>query len=148
MSRKKDGGAHVGAASLVLIFIVLCLTVFAVLTFVSAKAEKKLADKAAAAVSAYYVADGRGEDMLSSCRQYLTQGHDAASLSKWAQTAGYTVKEQNGRYYISHAETIDDRQELQIVLAASNNRLEVLRWQVTDKVIWQPDESLPVWQGD
>jgi hypothetical protein len=47
-------GMGIGSASLVLIFAVLCLTVFALISLSAAQNDKALADANAALVKAYY----------------------------------------------------------------------------------------------
>ena len=54
MASESGGGkVHIGAASLVLIFIVLCLATFGLLSLSSAKGDLSLAERQAEAVSAY-----------------------------------------------------------------------------------------------
>ncbi len=58
----------VGGCSLLVIFAVLCLTVFAILTVSTAKAEQRLSKVSADAVSAYYKADAEAEIIFSQIR--------------------------------------------------------------------------------
>ena len=53
----KNGGIGVGSASIVLVFAVLCLTVFSLITLVVAGNDKVLVDAGAKLVTAYYEAD-------------------------------------------------------------------------------------------
>ena len=55
----RRGGTVTGAVSLVMIFVVLCMTVFAVLTLSTAVGESRLAQATAAHVQDYYEADAR-----------------------------------------------------------------------------------------
>ena len=55
-------GAQIGSASIVMIFAVLCLTIFAVLSFQTASHEQRLAQKTADAARAYYRADSIAEE--------------------------------------------------------------------------------------
>ena len=54
---RRSVGVNVGSASIVMIFAVLCLTVFSTLSFVTAKHERKLAEKSAIAQQQYYESD-------------------------------------------------------------------------------------------
>lgn len=56
-AERRSVGIHVGSASIVMIFAVLCLTVFSTLSFVTANHERKLAEKSTLAVQQYYAAD-------------------------------------------------------------------------------------------
>ena len=66
-SAKKSGMGTVnaGGAIIIIIFVVLCLTIFGLLSFATAFADKKLADKNLANVSQYYGADLAAEEKLA-----------------------------------------------------------------------------------
>ena len=59
------GFGSMGASSVLMIFVVLCLTTFGVLSLVSAKADLRLTDKTLAAAQDYYAADAGAEVLLS-----------------------------------------------------------------------------------
>ena len=56
---------HTGTPSVLILFAVLCLTVFAVLSLLSARSQASLAGKFADAVSAYYAADTQAVEILT-----------------------------------------------------------------------------------
>ena len=58
---KRSAGIHVGSASIIMIFAVLCLTVFSTLSYVTANQEYRLAQKSALAMEQYYAADWQCE---------------------------------------------------------------------------------------
>ena len=55
----------VGGSSLLVIFAVLCLTVFALLSLSTVQADGRLSEAAVASVAAYYEADCRAEEILA-----------------------------------------------------------------------------------
>ena len=67
ISTKKSGVGTVnaGGAIIIIIFVVLCLTIFGLLSFATAFADKKLADKNLQNVSHYYEADSIAEEKLA-----------------------------------------------------------------------------------
>ena len=69
-AERRSVGINVGSASIVMIFAVLCLTVFSTLSFVTANHERKLAEKSALAVQHYYEADWQCEERY----QQIIQG--------------------------------------------------------------------------
>ena len=77
--------ANIGSSSLILIFIVLCLATFGLLSLGNARGDELLSVRNAAAVKEYYRADGLGEEFLRQVDQSL-QKADAGSVE--------TVKEQ------------------------------------------------------
>ena len=56
--------ANIGSSSLILIFIVLCLVTFSVLSLGNAKREDALSRRSADSVQEYYRADAAGEAFL------------------------------------------------------------------------------------
>lgn len=65
MKQKERFHLNIGAISILMIFVVLCLTTFAVLSFVTANADKKISTKNAKSVENYYKASARVESTLS-----------------------------------------------------------------------------------
>ena len=67
VSPKKTGigTVNAGGAVIIIIFVVLCLTIFGLLSFATSFADKKLADKNLANVSQYYKADSAAEGKLA-----------------------------------------------------------------------------------
>ena len=66
--RERFAPPAVGGSSLLVIFAVLCLTVFALLSLSTVQADRRLADASVEAVSAYYRADCQAEAVLARLR--------------------------------------------------------------------------------
>lgn len=135
---------HVGSASIVMIFAVLCLTVFASLSLVTANHERKLAEKTAAAVQQYYAADWQCEAIYEEIYNTLQSGVDAAQL----QIAGVQVETQNAITYLTYAVDIDSRQQLMVKLAVlPEGHIRTEQWLVTAQA-WDYAENINVWDGE
>lgn len=119
----------VGGSSLLVIFAVLCLTVFSLLSLSSVQAERRLADAATQSVVDYYQADLRAEEIF-------------ARLRDGEQIAG--IEENDGKYQFEVP--ISGRQTLAVVLSRQGDTWAVLRWQ-TVTVEEALNESLNVWKG-
>lgn len=120
----------VGASSLLVIFGVLCLVVFALLSIATVQADQRLGDKIQSAVVGYYTADTQAEQILS-------------QLRRGEIPAGAT--EENGIY--SYRCAVSDAQVLEVAVEITADHYEILRWQLLPTGDWQPEEALPVWQG-
>lgn len=120
----------VGGSSLLVIFAVLCLTVFALLGLSTVQAGTRLSQRTAQAVSDYYGADCRAEEVFSRLR--------AGEIP-----AGVTV-EQN---VYSYACPISDTQQLRVELRQDAGGWTVLRWQAESTAEWQPENGVDVWDG-
>ena len=119
----------IGGSSLLVIFAVLCLTVFALLGFSTVQADKRLSDISAEAVSDYYAADCRAEEIFAQLRS--GQMPEAVSMQ--------------GDIY-SYSCTISPTQELQVLIRAGD--WTVLRWQAVSTVQWQENNDLELWDGN
>ena len=132
MDEKRKGGFPlVGVSSLLVIFAVLCLTVFALLSASTVRADRALSEKSAAAAEGYYRADYAAEVTL-------------ARLRAGERPEG--VKESNGIYCYTHP--ISETQTLVVEVKVEGNDYEILRWQAVSTADWQASDQLPVWSGE
>ena len=119
----------VGGSSLLVIFAVLCMTVFALLSLSSAQAERRLADAATRSVTDYYAADLQAEEILARLRA----GEKIPGL-----------EERNSTY--EFAIPISGRQNLAVKLVRGGDDWVVREWRtVTTEA--ELDNSLNVWKG-
>lgn len=121
----------VGASSLLVIFAVLCLTVFALLSISTVRANQRLGDNSAEAVTGYYRADCMAEEIL-------------ARLRSGEQPEG--VKAEDDVY--SYGCAISDTQVLSVQVKVSGSDYTVLRWQAVSTVDWKADDTILVWNGE
>lgn len=122
----------VGVSSLLTIFAVLCLTVFAMLALSTVQAGGRLGDASAEAVTDYYAADCCAEEMLARLRS--------------GEVPEGVYCEADGTY--SYACPVSDSQTLAVRAAVNGTDYSILRWQVISTADWQADERLPVWDGE
>ena len=71
MNKRRPGG--MGASSILMIFVVLALTTFGILSFLSARADLRLTERAADHTVAYYKADRAVEDTLAAIDDALVK---------------------------------------------------------------------------
>lgn len=128
--RRRFSPPAVGGSSLLVIFAVLCLTVFAMLTLSTVQADGRLSDAAANAVTAYYAADAQAEAILAQLRA----GEVPEGVTAHGDTYTYTCP-------------ISDTQALEVEVRLRGRDYEVLRWQSVSTTSWQADEHLQVWDG-
>ena len=129
--KKRMAMPAAGGSALLVIFAVLALTIFAVLSISTVTADRKLADKTAASVTAYYEADCQAEMIL-------------AEIRSGAVPEG--VKRDGSLY--SDSCPVTDTLNLEVEVRVSGQDYEILRWQTVSSAEWQNDESLPVWDGE
>ena len=133
MNKEKNGFRFpvMGVSSLLIIFSVLCLTVFAILSVSTASAGSRLSEKAAQSVTDYYAADSRAEKTIADLRS----GESPEGVSADGDIYSFTCPA---------SETL----ELQVKVRISGTDYEVLQWQMVSTADWQNDESLNLWDGN
>jgi len=136
-------GIGVGSASIVLVFAVLCLTVFSLITYVVAGNDKALVDAKVGLVTGYYEADALAEQIL----------HDLLTADTTpAQIRGVDI--QTGFDEDLNVETtyffckISDIKSLYVNLVIREDSYDILDWRMYDTDVWEFDNSMNVWPGE
>lgn len=131
MREGKNPAPMVGGSSLLVIFAVLCLTVFAMLSLTQARADRRLAQNSWSAVTGYYRADCQAQEMLS-------------RLRAGERPQGVTAE---GEGVFSYVCPISDAQTLEVRVRLTGEGYEVLSWRAVFTADWQADEDLDLWDG-
>lgn len=149
---------NIGISSLILIFIVLCLVTFGLLSLSSARNDLALAERNAEAVREYYRADAEGERFIAMADGLLMQiaaetgGNDLSSVPIGR------FKEGMGDYYDEEEHMIrtdismERGQALHVELAIEKDGrrgtfCSVRSFYVYNQEDYDIDQSIPVWTG-
>jgi len=103
----------IGGSSLLVIFAVLCLTIFTLLALSNAQANARLTEASVEAVSAYYEADLQAEILFAQLRQGLLPEEVEVTDNIYTYSC-----------------TISDTQTLMVTLEKTGNSWNVLQWQM------------------
>ena len=138
----KGGGIGVGSASIVLVFAVLCLTVFSLITFVVAGNTKNLADNEAKLVTSYYEAETLAEKVLAGILEAdfvpaEVLGVEIVSAWDWGLDAEL----------VRYSCPISDNKSLYVDLTVNEGSYSILGWRMRDINDWEADFSMDVWLG-
>lgn len=169
MSRNQNAAIGVGGSSILVIFVLLCLTTFATLSLVSANADMKLTARAAESTKEYYAADSAAEETLAVIGDCLNKAYinclsksspDTDDSEAYFAEAYRLVSESaadvsfDGRE-ISYIVPVNQGQELHVTLLAAypdkpgGPVLERRQWRVVNTSDWQSfDEGFELWGGD
>ena len=120
----------VGGSSLLVIFAVLCLTVFALLSVSTVQAQRRLADSANQTVTGYYAAECSAHEILAELRS----GKNPAAVSREGDIYTYACR-------------ITDNQALAVRVEVKGAEYRILRWQAVSTADWEADNRLPVFTG-
>ena len=123
-----------GVVSIVLIFVMLSLLTFAVLSLVSAQADLRLSEKSAQRTTDYYAAENAANAILTD----LLTAEDVQAV---AAAAGVTLTE-DGRasYRVPLGE--DQILAVEVTLPADGRSFTVERWQALSDYDWDADKPL------
>ena len=162
----KRGGTVSGAASLVMIFCVLCMAVFAALTFVTANRERTLAELNARRAAEFYRADYdatriaaalRGGDFDGAAKllndtaasQTLTLDGDGAELPQTFALDADGAEFPEIRYTETDAGTLAEfslpaggEQRLEVRLLLRGGDMDVVSWKKVYAGEWQTDDII------
>jgi hypothetical protein len=128
--REKFSPPVVGGSSLLVIFAVLCLTVFALLGLSTVQADGRLSDSSVQAVTDYYNGDVQAERILAQLRS--------------GQVPDGVVR--NGSVY-SYTCPVSEAQQLRVEVRLDGTSYTILKWQLVSIADWKPDESIDLWDG-
>ena len=157
MDKKKKvnvAGMGVGYVSVMLIFAVICLTVFAVLSFSAANANDGFNVRSGEYLKEYYAADSAAKSQLAELDGIAKTAAESGFFEEEFETAagaldGITLKRIMNGYSAVWTEKINDRQELSVEVSfTSDGGCEITRWQSRTIPSGDSSEShLSVWDG-
>lgn len=127
---KRETPPAVGGNSLIVIFAVLCLTVFAMLSLSTVQADRRPAEASMENTKKYYEADTQAETILAQLRRGIM--------------ADGVVKQ--GEVFFYRCE-VSETQELQVEVKVSDSSYEIIRWQLVSTTDWKEEDELQLWNG-
>ena len=119
----------IGGCSLLVIFGVLCLVIFSLLSLNTVLAEKRISESYARTAAQWYAADLRAQEIFA----WLRAGETVDGVERTEGNYRYTVP-------------VSDNQVLLVMLKETQGRWEILSWQ-TKAYPKDGDTTLPVWRG-
>ena len=124
------GGQVSGLVSLAVVFVALCLCMFAVLALTTADRERALSERTAAQAEEYYAADRAAVAWVAERRAAL---------------AGETLPE---GYEEARAFPVGGTRTLEVLLRQDNGTLRVAAWRTLYTGDWETDDTIEVWSGN
>jgi len=132
------GGMGMGSALIVLVFVVLCLSIFALISLSSANYDQALAQVAARNVKGYYEADALAETIVAEI---------LAAKTIPSEILGVEIESFMDSVMFSCP--VSDNKELHVEIALAANAYSIRKWRMQDIDSWELiDIGLPVWLGE
>lgn len=127
-----------GITSVLTVFVALCVTIFAALSFFSARVDRNLTEKTAESVTEYYAADSKAMQTVAALSSALQNGTALPQEFTRSDTAGETL-------YTADF-PIRENRTLHIELAQENGALVRRAWQTVTAPVME-ESTLPVLQA-
>ena len=137
---ERGGFSAMGVCSLITIFTVLCMCIFAALTISSVQEDCRLAERSNEMILMQYEADCLGEEILADLRQGIVPEGVECLSGKEDDFTGEKV--------YAYSCPISDGQRLVIKVRVQKENYEVLQWKSVSTVQWESDETLNLWDGE
>lgn len=153
MKQRSKPIVTIGASSLLLIFLSLCLLTFAVLSLSSSRADLRLSEKLVDRTKAYYAAESRASDLLSALDEELVvHYHNTSNEEQYFSGLKTALSINNGQFHLekdllSFSVPIQEGQQLFVLLRlvypndAVTPFYTIQTWKVEHTEEWTPDTS-------
>ena len=145
---ERSPGFNVGSASIIMVFAILCLTIFSVLSLITTNSDLRLSRRAAKSIEDYYKAEYEAETRVLAINNILKNGEAPASLPVLQE--GVSVEEMpGGSVKISFLQAVDEKKDLRVSLErTADGKLSVTGWKLMSNDNWNPDTGMDVWTGN
>lgn len=147
---RRPAGIGTGYLSIMMIFVVLCLTMLAALSYSSATAEKKYSEKSGEYAKEYYAADIAAKRVLAEIDAIAADYDDLTDfmfIGELEEVEGTSVRQLPDGVEISWSTPINDRQSISSAVKYSGEGYTVTQWN-TVSVSESESKPLNVWSGE
>ncbi|MCM1488462.1 MAG: hypothetical protein NC203_08855 [Firmicutes bacterium] len=148
MTLQRNGhSSGIGGSLILVIFIILTITVFSVLTLVSAQNELNTVKKSKAMSEAYYAAEKTAAEKCGQIGSIMSSNDDLAKkLTALTEIeAEAELIENDGS--ITFVTEIDNIRSLKTVLKSENGNLTIISQQIISESSINIDDGYEVWDG-
>lgn len=157
--RRSKSFFNIGITSVILIFVILCLLTFSVLSLVSARADLRLSQKSAQRTTAYYESYNSAVEILREITACIDSQLDQTDETTYFQNIMQQLDGKNGisfsdERHLSYSVSLDTEEILAVSLTLSFTPFENGRyyridtWKTVSTHKWDPDTNLPVFNSE
>lgn len=146
VSRHKKS-AGIGGALILIIFIILTITVFSILTLVSSQNELVTVKKSAEIATNYYEAEKKAAVQFSEIKAALSNITDSEEIARICSEKGASANITPQGTEVSFKISIDDNRSLLTVINISNNNFEVKAQKIVSENDIIIDDNIDIWDG-
>lgn len=148
MAAKRSGrSAGIGGSLILIIFIILTITVFSVLTLVSSQNELGTVKKSAQVSTAYYNAEKEAAIKIGEIKTALSGLTDSQAIAEISAEKGASASVTPEGVNISFKVKIDENRSIETALLAANGSTNVVSQKIVSEKGFIIDDDLPIWDG-
>ena len=144
----------IGTSFMLVIFMILCMVIFSVLSLSSATKDQHLSAKNAVQTTAYYAANNEGEHNLAKIDAALngcTTYEDAITSLETLNFLNVDFFEETGELMANCTVPVNDDENLQIVLSIypqNDVKYKIITWKKISSSEWEGQQDLSVFGND
>ena len=149
----------IGTTTIVLIFVLLCLLTFSVLSLVSARANMRLSQKSADRTTAYYEAENKSNDILMQVSDSIEKNLSVSDQETFLErmqtdldgTYGITFPDDHTLTWtvpLSRNQYLKAEVLLSFQPFSDGNHYKITCWNTITDYDWGADQSLPLLESD
>lgn len=147
---RRPAGIGTGYLSLMMIFVTLCLTALAALSFSAAENERKFSKRSADYTAEYYAADLEAKRTLAETDSIVSgysDYRDFMLLAELDEISGVEYENLSDGLAVSWKASINDRQDISCRVKFSAGGFDILEWRTVSSVETE-EAPLGVWLGE
>lgn len=167
MNKKNSPIVNIGSSSMLVIFLILCLVTFSVLSLSSASSDYNFTKRIAERTTDYYSASNTAEELLNELDKLFANSYDNkdGGYNAYLERVEMQLEKMNNHEaniscdFTGNEKTvnitvpINNKQALDVTLnmknpANSNTFYEVSQWQKIATAEWEGDTTLPLMEID
>lgn len=151
MNKRMNVSVGMGGTLIITVFVVLCLMVFAVLSFTTAHSDLKLSNKAQEITADYYSIHGRAEEKLSEINDILLKTDEYKIISDLSCIDGVSFIDDENlivQYEVLGQKNQKISIELNILHDTKGYYYEIAAWNLSNiELPVYEDEIIDIWEG-
>ena len=157
MTKIKYHGVGIGSTSILMVFVVLCLTTFSVLSYSSANSTRKFSEKTAEQTVYYNLANTEANERLAEIDLFLYNLPSNAELynsgmANIIKLDGVILKENYDYFIVSFRVSITEMSSLNVELAVpfspQDERYSITKWSTESEMFNYADQPGNIWDGN
>lgn len=149
----RSSGLGVGYVSVMIIFVIICLTIFAVFSFRAANSNDVFNERSGEYLRQYYAADIEAKEILAKLDEAAFNARSSDTFDSGFSSAAADMEVELSKtpvgYLAEYTVEINDRQYISVAVSFYSDRgCEINRWQNVSIPNDASDQHINVWQGN